>query len=109
MNTYRNLDWRVNSQVKKLIKEELKKQLSGIKLQTPVTIEFQVFKGSRHKMDKSNVYGAMTKYVYDAITGYECWEDDNDDFIKDEWIKPTEYDKMYPRCEITIKTIQGDV
>ena len=60
---------------------------------------------SRRKLDKMNVISITSKYLMDAITQLECWEDDNDDFIKTETIMPTEIDREKPRVEVFIKSI----
>ena len=52
-----------------------------------------------------NVISITSKYLMDAITQLECWEDDNDDFIKTETIMPTELDRENPRVEVFIKSI----
>ena len=105
MNTYRNLHHRVNNNAKKVYSEELREQLEGLSIQTPVEITYKVYKASKRRLDKMNVISVVAKFLLDAITEYGCWEDDNDDFVKKETVLPTEIDRERPRVEIIIKEI----
>jgi len=105
LNTYRNLYHYTNNEVKKKYLEIVRKQLEGVIIDTPVEVTYKVYKASRRKLDKMNVISITSKYLMDAITQLECWEDDNDDFIKTETIMPTELDRENPRVEVFIKSI----
>ena len=105
MNTYRNLHHRVNNNAKKVYSEQLRDQLEGLSIQTPVEITYKVYKASRRRLDKMNVISVVAKFLLDSITEYGCWEDDNDDHVKKETILPTELDKENPRVEVIIKEI----
>lgn len=102
INTYRNLHYLVNNQVKKAYLEAIKQQLVGVTIPTPVNISYKVFKPSKRKLDKMNVVSITSKYLLDAITELGCWIDDNDDYVKTETILPTEYDKDNGRVEVII-------
>jgi|TARA_R110000744_G_scaffold2627_3_gene10461 Holliday junction resolvase RusA-like endonuclease len=105
MNTYRNLHFQINNQVKVKYKELLKEQLVGVKIKTPVEITYKVYKARNNNLDKMNVVSITSKYLLDAITEFGCWTDDNDDFVKTETIMPTELDRDKPRVEVFIKSI----
>lgn len=105
MNAYRNLHHRISNDAKKIYSQNLYKQLNGLKIKTPVEITYKVFKGSNRKLDKMNVVSVVSKFLLDAITQYECWTDDNDDYVKTETILPTELDRDNPRVEVIIKEI----
>ena len=105
MNTYRNLHFQINNNVKVKYKELLREQLEGIKIKTPVEITYKVYKARNTTLDKMNVVSITSKYLLDAITQYGCWTDDNDDFVKTETIMPTELDRKNPRVEVFIKSI----
>ena len=102
INTYRNLHYLVNNQVKKAYLEAIKQQLVGVTIPTPVNISYKVFKPSKRKLDKMNVVSITSKYLLDAVTELGCWIDDNDDYVKTETILPTEYDKNNGRVEVII-------
>lgn len=105
MNTYRNLHHSINGKLKKLYLEAVREQLEGIKIETPCEITYRVIKPTKRRLDKMNVISVTSKYLLDAITELNCWEDDNDDFVKKETILPTEYEKNNGRVEILINTI----
>lgn len=105
LNTYRNLHYLVNNQVKRMYLEAISEQIKGKVIQTPVNITYKVFKPSKRRLDKMNVIAVTSKYLLDAITELGCWEDDNDDHVKTETILPTEYDKNNGRVEIIIESI----
>ena len=105
MNSYRNLHYLVSNSVKREYKEALREQLEGITIETPADITYQVFKGSKRRLDKMNVIAVTSKFLLDAITEYGCWEDDNDDYVKTETLLPTEYDKENPRVEVIITSV----
>lgn len=102
INTYRNLHYLVNNQVKKAYLEAIKQQLVGVTIPTPVNISYKVFKPSKRKLDKMNVVSITSKYLLDAVTELGCWIDDSDDYVKTETILPTEYDKNNGRVEVII-------
>ena len=105
MNTYRNLHHSINGKLKKLYLEAVREQLEGIQIETPCEIIYRVIKPTKRRLDKMNVISVTSKYLLDAITELNCWEDDNDDFVKKETILPTELDRADSRVEVTIKTI----
>ena len=105
LNTYRNLHFQINNNVKVKYKELLREQLEGIKIKTPVEITYKVYKARNNMLDKMNFVCVTSKYLLDAITEAGCWTDDNDDFIKTETIMPTELDRENPRVEVFIKSI----
>lgn len=106
LNTYRNLHYLVNNNVKIAYLEAIREQIEGKVIQTPVEITYRVLKGSKRRLDKMNVVSVVSKYLLDALTELKCWTDDNDEFIKTETILPTEIDKENPRVEIIIKSIK---
>ncbi len=105
MNSYRNLHYLVSNSVKRAYKEALREQLEGVTIETPVDVTYQVFKGSKRRLDKMNVIAVTSKFLLDAITEYGCWEDDNDDYVKTETLLPTQYDKENPRVEVVITSV----
>ena len=107
LNTYRNLHFLVNNQCKKIAKDNIEKYLKdtgqfGIMFTNPVDVTFKFYKGSNRRLDKSNVYAVATKYFYDALVELGILQDDNDDYIKNEVMLETEYDKENSRIELTL-------
>lgn len=104
LNSYRNLHYITNNNVKKAYLEAIREQVKGIVIQTPVSITYRVIKPSKRRLDKMNVIAVVSKYLLDALTEVGFWEDDNDEFVKEETIKPTVYDKGNGRVEIIIRS-----
>lgn len=105
MNAFMNLHFIVKNNLKLIYIEQMKEQLSELKINGSVNISYQVFKQSNRKLDKMNVASVVSKFLLDTISHYECWEDDNDDIVKTETILPTELDRINPRVEIIIEEI----
>lgn len=108
INSYRNWAPHENNNVKKAFYEAVKDQLKGVKFNGTVDIEFTLYKGSKRKTDKSNFYSILSKFLFDAMTTAECWEDDNDDIIKHEHQNPTQIDRNNPRGEFIIRSSKVD-
>lgn len=108
LNTYRNLHYLVNNQVKKQYAKEIDEYIRGKTMITPVTIEYRVYKQSKRHLDKMNVVSVTSKYLLDALTEARVWPDDNDDYVKTEIIHPTRIDKENPRCEVIITSIEEE-
>jgi Holliday junction resolvase RusA-like endonuclease len=104
MNSYRNLHYITNNNAKKAYLEAIREQIEGLAIQTPVNITYRVIKPSKRRLDKMNVVAVVSKYLLDALTEVGFWEDDNDEFVKEETIKPTVYDKGNGRVEIIIRS-----
>lgn len=105
LNQYRNWHPMVENSVKKKYSEIMGDQLDGIAFGSQITMEYRVFKPTRRRLDKMNVIAITSKYLQDSLVDWGCIPDDNDDFIKDELVKPTEYDKNNGRVEVVIKTV----
>lgn len=108
MNTYRNLHYMVENECKRLYKKTMSEQITGVVFTNPVTITYQVFKGSATVLDKMNVISIVSKYLLDALVELGALEDDSDTFVKLETILPTETDKENPRVEVTVKELVFD-
>lgn len=105
LNAYRNWQGHENNNIKKAFHEDVKEQLEKIRFDHPVEVTFQLFKGSKRRTDKQNFSSVLSKFLYDSMTTYGCWEDDNDDQIKTETLLPTEIDKENPRAEFVFTEI----
>lgn len=106
INWYRNSDYREKNAVKKLYLEHMRKQLEGVVLQTPVEVEYTVYKPTMRILDKMNVVSVTSKFLLDAMTELGVWPDDNDDYVKTETIHPTQLDRKNERVVVTFRSIK---
>ena len=110
LNIYRNLHPMSNNECKKVAKDGIAKYLEatcqdGIKFTKPVNVTFQFTKPTKRKMDKGNVFSVAQKYFYDALVELKVLEDDNDDFIYEELLLPTKYEKGVSEIVMTFTEI----
>lgn len=106
-NEVNNLHFQTYNNLKKSFKSNIESQLKkGLVIETPVTVTYKLYKESARKSDKMNFISITSKFLLDALVELGVIEDDNDDFIKDEIILPTEIDRENPRVEVIIKTIK---
>lgn len=102
LNNYPNWYYITYNNLKKVFCESLGLDLRGVKLQTPISIHFTLYKGSKRKTDRSNILAVIEKFFCDALTHHECIPDDNDEFISGTSYSTGGIDKDNPRCEIEI-------
>lgn len=102
LNNYRNWHFQVSNKLKKKFSENLKDELSGIKFDKPIEITFTLWKGSKRKIDRSNILSIVEKFFCDALVNHKCIPDDNDDYLKSTHYYTGGIDRENPRVEINI-------
>jgi len=102
LNTYRNLHYLVNNQVKHLFSEALESSLRGLKLKGELDITYTLFKGSKRRIDRANILCIVQKFFEDALVNHGVIPDDNDNYIRATHYLDGGLDKENPRCEIDI-------
>ena len=102
LNYYRNWHFQQSNTIKKKFCENLEPELKGLKLKTPIKINFVLYKGSKRKIDRANILSIMEKFFCDALVNYECIGDDSDSFIEETNYRTGGIDRYDPRCEIEI-------
>ena len=104
LNNYRNWHYIISNEVKKKYKENIKDQLEGLKFNSPIKLEFKLFKGSKRKSDRANVLSIHEKFLCDALTECGCIIDDDDEHIIETKYVSGAIDRERPRVEIAIST-----
>jgi hypothetical protein len=104
LNTYRNLHYVVNNQVKKIFKESLKSDLYGIKMSNQVKITYTYYANSNRKSDLSNMCSIVDKFFCDALTYYGCIPDDNYEHVVEVIYKYGGVDKGQGRVEVLVES-----
>lgn len=106
LNNYRNWNYIVNNQVKKIYKEKvydaIPDEYRNFKYITKVRMTFRLFPGSKRKIDRSNVLSITEKFFCDALVEIGMLRDDNDNYIESTFYDSGYMDKNNPRVEVTI-------
>ena len=91
LNVYRNLHYRINNDSKVMYNILMMDQLTGVKLDTPITISWQLQLKGQRIVDSMNIYSIVSKFFLDALVQFKCIEDDSDKYIRDNVFKKTQY------------------
>lgn len=103
LNGYRNWHFQVSNKLKQMYCEEMMPYLYRKKLKPPISLTFTLYKGSKRKIDRSNILSITEKFFCDALTHYGCIQDDNDEYILKTTYITGGVDKEHPRVEIDIE------
>ena len=103
LNNYRNWNFIVNNIIKKKYKEQLENVLAPLKLKTPIKLTFKLYRASNRITDRANVLSIHEKFFCDALTEWNCIEDDSDEYIQETKYITGGLDKENPRVEIIIE------
>lgn len=104
LNTYRNLHFQVNNNLKKEYKDLIKSMIWNITtIKSPAMLEIVYYNGTNRKSDLENNCIVHVKYLLDALV--ELWILATDDFdtIKDIHFMYWWYSKNNWHVEITVK------
>ncbi len=102
LNNYRNWHFQASNHIKHSFCNAQKSLLSTLKLTPPIELSFTLWKGSKRKIDRSNIISIIEKFFCDSLTHYGCIPDDNDDYIKSTHYFTGGIDRDNPRCVIKI-------
>ena len=80
LNTYRNLHYHVNNDLKVLISEYIKDFVLILPIHEPVKIDYIIYPGSKRRMDLDNMV-VIAKYVQDGLVSAGILEDDDYEHI----------------------------
>ncbi len=106
LNTYRNLHYQVNNQVKKLFAEEIKDLLKDVKIEGKIRLTYFLHMGTnRKKVDRNNILCIVDKYFCDALVENGCIEDDSDEYIESTHNYTGEVSKGNPYVEVIIEEL----
>jgi len=102
LNQYRNWHYAISNNIKKAYYEIIKDQIKDLKFNKPVSIGFDLYKGSKRKIDRSNILSIVEKFFCDSLVEAGAIPDDNDSYIKGTLYSTAGIDRDNPRCEIFI-------
>ena len=102
LNTYRNLHYQINNNLKARYKDLIQEQISHLRFNYIKKIYFTIFYSDKRDRDKSNFCCIHEKYFCDALVEVGAIVDDNDYYIGESTYIYGGIDKDNPRCEIRI-------
>lgn len=102
LNTYRNLHYIINNQVKQEFKALLKDQLEGVDLGSKIEVHYTYYANSNRKSDVANMCVIVDKFFCDALSEYGCVPDDNYDHVPDVRYSYGGVDKGNGRVEVEV-------
>jgi len=105
LNTYRNLHYLVNNQLKIAYKEYMQKQIEDLPELSKISLEFVLHKSSNRKIDRHNICTVIEKFFMDALQEYHKIKGDDDKYIEQEIYKTGTIEKNNGYCEIIIETV----
>ena len=100
-NNYHIWHNQVRNQIKQKYAEIVQSKLPNIRFNI-FTTNYKLFKGSKRKCDKNNVYFLHDKFFCDAMVKAGLVEDDDDEHYISTNFAQVQYDKENPRVEITV-------
>ena len=106
LNTYRNLHYHVNNDLKVLISEYIKNSISILPIHEPVRIDYIIYPGSKRRMDLDNMV-VIAKYVQDGLVSAGILKDDDYNHIVNISFQVDELDPdKQGYCKVVIKGIE---
>ena len=105
LNQYRNWHYQVSNNLKIAYKDMAHPYIKDLSFQK-VKLSFILYKGSKRKMDRSNVLCIHEKFFCDALVESGCMPDDNDDYIVSSKYLTGGIDKSNPRVDIVITILE---
>lgn len=105
LNTYRNLHYLINNQLKIAYKEFMKVQIDKLPKLNKISLEFILHKSSNRKIDRHNICTVIEKYLMDALQEEKKIDGDDDRYIVKEIYITGATMKNNGYCEIIITNI----
>lgn len=107
LNGYRNWDFRVNNQLKKLFKITIAKDIKHLEpLSKKCKVTYTIYYPNRRAFDIDNIGSVVCKFTMDALTEYGIIEDDNCNFVTNIEFVFGGVDKEHPRCDVKLEEIK---
>lgn len=105
MNAYRNWHYHTSNKFKKEFTELVTEQVSSCKIASPFKLDIQIYYENAN-CDGANIAAVIEKVLLDALHKEEVIEQDSVKHHLGTTWSIAGQDKIEPRCEITIKSLQ---
>lgn len=107
LNTYRNLHYQTNNQVKRAYSALIGRQIPKVSYDN-IKITYTLYIGTLREVDISNVCSIVDKFFCDAMVTRGVIVDDNYKFLKEVVYKFGELDRENPRVVIEVEEVLDD-
>ena len=71
----------------------MQSQIKNLEIETPIYLIYQIYVPTKRKIDSSNFYCIIEKFLMDALVQSGKLPDDNDDYIRHRMYLPSIYEK----------------
>jgi len=105
MNTYRNLNFIINNDLKAEYHTLMEDQLKWKVFKTPILIKYTLY--YKLRCDLMNVISVVDKFFCDSLQHHKCISDDNIEYVTSYELAVWWKDKNNPRVEIDILEINN--
>lgn len=108
LNGYRNWQFQLNNQLKKLFKITVAEDIRNLKpVGGPVRITYSIFYPTKRAFDVDNIGTVISKFTMDALVEFEILVDDNYNYVPEIKFEYGGIDKDNPRCDVKIEEIDN--
>lgn len=109
LNGYRNWQFQLNNQLKKLFKIEVAEEIRKLTpVEGVVSVHYTIYYPTKRAFDIDNIGSVITKFTHDALVEFGILEDDNYNFVSKIVYEYGGVDKDNPRCDVVIKEIENE-
>jgi len=109
LNGYRNWQFQLNNQLKKLFKIEVAEVIRQLKpVKGVCRISYKIYYPTKRAFDIDNVGSVVTKFTHDALVEFDILEDDNYHFVGEIRYEFGGIDKENPRCDVEIEVLEDE-
>lgn len=103
LNGYRNWQFQLNNQLKKLFKITVADDIRKLsRVDGVCKVTYTIYYPTKRAFDIDNIGSVITKFTHDALVEFEILEDDNYNFVNEIVYKFGGVDKDNPRCDVVI-------
>jgi len=103
LNGYRNWQFQLNNQLKKLFKITVAEDIRKLsRVDNVCKVTYTIYYSTKRAFDIDNIGSVITKFTHDALVEFEILEDDNYNFVNEIVYKFGGVDKDNPRCDVVI-------
>lgn len=106
LNGYRNWQFQLNNQLKKLFKITVAEDIRNLKpVGGPIRITYKIFYPTKRAFDVDNIGAVISKFTMDALVEFGVLEDDNYTIVPEVRFEFGGIDKDNPRCDVTLEEL----